>query len=274
MLMPSMIHVTLMPRSTLVYEVPSSGRIAQSILLRALSSSSRELAGEVRRRNPKPYSVSRITTNRRRIRGYLAVVPPDEYVRVTLKLLNDDLLDPLLEGLEKDNISINGVPVEITDISIFRRSYWDLLAEAPIARGLTLRLITPALGIDDGFPPPAPIVLRRAFEAWNSFSTIKLPEIILERLFLAEPVIPTLLQSDSVKIPFTGRRVTLIGFRGEISYQLWRFWAQEGVVIAALAKLAEFSGVGAKTSLGFGVTKVKFWRKSRQVIGNVFRKAR
>jgi len=260
--MPSMIHTTLMPRSTLVYEVPSSGRIAHSLFMNVLFSASKRLAKKVREEKIKPFSVSRITTNKKRIQRHLAVVPPDDYIRVTFKLIDDELLDPVLNGLESANLMINGVQVKVTDITVSSKDFWGILGDAPITRGFTLNLLTPAMGIGRDFPPPAPTVLRRAFQSWNTYSNIKLPEVIFRRLFLAEPAIPTCLQTDAVLLTFRGKKTVQIGYRGAISYSLWRFWSQEGVVIAALAKFAEYTGIGAKTSMGFGVTKTRFWKKS------------
>lgn len=256
-----MIHATLMPRSTLVYEVPASGRIAHSLFMKVLFSSSKQLAKKVRKEKIKPFSVSRITTNKKRIQKHLAIVPPDDYVRVTFKLIDDVLLNPVLSGLESANLMINGVPVNVMDITVSNRDFWDILGEAPITRGFTLNLLTPALGIDKDFPPPAPTVLRRAFLSWNAYSNIKLPEAIFRRLFLAEPAIPTCLQSDAVPLTFRGNKAVQVGYRGAISYSLWRFWSQEGAIISALAKFAEYTGIGAKTSMGFGVTRTRFWKR-------------
>jgi len=257
-----MVHVTLYPRTTLLYEVPSSGRIAQSIFMGLLLSSSKELALQVRREELKSYSVSRITTNKDRIRGRIARVPPDDFVKVTFKLLDDKLLDPLIKGLTSTStkLTINGVTMEVADIRVSSKGYWNLLFDSPIAKGVTFRLITPALGIEREFPPSAPVIFRRAFRAWNKFSNIKLPELIMNRLLWAEPAFPTCLQSDAVEFTFRGKRQVLVGYRGLISYKFGRFLAQEGKIIAGLARYVEFSGIGGKTSMGFGITKVRLWR--------------
>jgi len=258
--MPHMIHVTLIPESQLVYEVPSSGRIAQSLFLRALSCHSRDLALRVKGEEPKPYSVTRITTSRRNISRYLAFVSPDDYVRVTFKLLDEDLLNPLIKGITSGKFSINGIPVEVADITVVSRDYWHILSSTPIARGVTFEFRTPAI-IGEEFPPPAPKILKRAFDAWNKYSGIRIPESLFKRLYWAEPSLPMLLQSDSVKLPFNGQRISLIGYRGVVSYSFRRFKAQEGAIFASLARFVEFSGVGRRTSMGFGMTRVRLWKK-------------
>ena len=261
--MPSMIHVLLYPKATLLYEVPSSGRIAQALFMRCLASYSEEIAAHVRNEDIKPYSVSRITTGSDRIKGHFAIVPPNDFVKVTFKLLDDGLLEPLIKGLTfcSPELIVNGVPMEIGDIRISSKSYWDLL-ESPLARKLTFRLITPAIGIEREFPPPAPTALRRAFRAWNKFSRIKLPQTIFNRLYWAEPTFPTYLESDAVELTFKGRKQVIVGYRGLITYKLGKFSAQEGKVITGLARYAEFSGIGRKTSMGFGVTRVSLGRRT------------
>lgn len=256
--MPSIVSVTLIPKRVVAYALPSSGRIAQAILMDAFKAFSEELGRKVHSQDPTPYSVSRVTTSKKRITGITAVVPPSDYMRATFKLLRDDLLDPLVEGLFKAKLLVNGIEVEVADASIRRVNYLDLLTKAPLAKGVTFRFLTPVLDFKE-FPPTASKVLSRAIRAWNAFSGANMGDFMRNRLLWAVPT-SMALESDAVKVSFRGRDVVFVGYRGRVSYSFRLLTSQEGRFASALSVLAEFTGVGDKTTMGFGVTKVKLWK--------------
>lgn len=268
--MPAMVTAYMKAISNLIYELPSSGRLVQSLLYRALSAESRELARELHRlsRDLKlgsPYSVTRLTTAREYVKGRLASVPRGGEVRATFKLLRDEFVDPLLDGLVKAELEINGTEVEVAEIKVGRKGYEDLLLRSPIVSGVTFRLITNTI-LDGEFPPPLPHLLKRPLEAWNFNAPehLALPDTLEKRMYLAEPADPTWMREAVVEIWFGNERVVREGWLGEISYSLRGLDSYIGRMVSALARFSEFSGLGRRTSMGFGVVSVRFRRGRRK----------
>ncbi len=272
--MPSIVTAFLYPKGDLLYEVPSSGRLAQSIMFRALSTFDPELPMRVHVDGlGVPYSTSRITTAERNIKGVVARVPKGDHMRMTVKLLRDEFVKPYVEGLYNMNLEINGVEVDIGEVKIGTRSYEELFLSSPVAKGVTLRLMTQTIFDDETFPPELPVVLRRPMEAWNSNapSHLRIPNEVLRRFYWAEPTIPCWLESGAVQIWFGTQRVVRIGYIGKLSYRFTRLDSFSGRVVSALLRFAEFSGIGRRTTMGFGVVKTHLWRsrsKSSSHVGS------
>ncbi len=262
--MPAMITAYLLTSAKLLYELPSSGRLVQSLLFRSLSAESRDLSRELHELSSSlglgaPYSVTRLTTAKEFVRGRYASVPKGGEVRATFKLLRDEFIDPLVEGILKADLEVNGVPLEVAEVKIGRKSYEDLLLRSPVARGVTFKLITNTI-LDDEFPPPLPHVLERPFEAWNSNAPedLRLPDTLMRHLYLAEPLDPTWLREAVVELWFGDERVVREGWLGNLSYSMRGLDAYVGRMAAALMRFAEFSGLGRRTTMGFGVVAVRF----------------
>ncbi len=265
-----MITAYMISTSNLIYELPSSGRIVQSLLFRALSNESRDLAKKLHDLSMRlelgtPYSVTRLTTAREFVKGKYASVPKSEEVRATFKLLRDEFVEPLVDGLAKGNLQINGVPVEVCEIKIGRKDYERLLIESPVARGVTFRLITNTIMSGD-FPPPLPDLLERPFIAWNSNAPkeLHLPIVALRSLYKATSKDPTWVKEAVVEMWFGTERVVREGWLGELSYNLRGLDAFLGKMASGLMRFAEFSGIGRRTTMGFGVVSVKFHRKGKR----------
>ncbi len=266
--MPAIVTAYLYPSTTLMYEVPSSGRIAQSALFSALKASDPSVASGLHRLSAKlrlgtPYSVSRITTAARYVKGVTAVVPAGDHVRLTVKLLRDELVDPYVRGLFNSPLKINGVPVEVAEVKVGRVSYEDLLTGSPVVPGVRLRLMTQTILEGEEFPPPLWEVLQRPIAAWNANAPdhLRLGDPQLEGVWLAQPTSPSWLESGAVKVWYGAEPVVRVGYTGVLSYSLRSLSTFHGRVVSALLRFAEFSGIGKRTTVGFGVVKVSFWRK-------------
>ncbi len=265
-----MITAYITSSSNLIYELPSSGRLVQSLLFRALSSKSKNLAKKLHRLSMKlelgtPYSVTRLTTAREFVKGRYASVPKGGEVRATFKLLKDEFIDPLIDGLVKGNLQINGVPVEISEIKVGRKDYERFLLESPVVRGVTFKLITNTI-LSEEFPPPLPNLLKRSFTAWNSNAPkeLHLPSVILRSLYMATPRDPTWIREAVVEMWFGTERVVREGWLGEISYNLRELDAFLGKMAVGLMRFAEFSGIGSRTTMGFGVVSVILHKRKRR----------
>lgn len=268
--MPAMITAYMRATSNLIYELPSSGRLVQSLLFRALSSESKEMARELHEMSMElelgtPYSVTRLTTAKEFVKGKYASVPKGGEVRATFKLLRDEFIDPLVDGLTSADLQVNGVPVEVSEIKIGRKDYERFLFESPVVRGVTFRLITNAI-LGDEFPFPLPQLLERPFAAWNSNAPeeLRLPRVMLRHLYLAQPEDPTWVREAVVEMWFGTERMVRESWLGELSYSLRGLDSFLGKMAAGLMRFAEFSGVGRRTTMGFGVVSVRFHRHRRR----------
>ncbi len=274
--MPAIVTAYLYPSTTLIYEVPSSGRIAQFTLFSALKVADPSLASELHSLSRilklgTPYSVSRMTTAAKYVRGVTATVPPGDHVRLTVKLLRDEFVDPYVRGLFNSHLKINGVPVEVAEVKVGRVSYGDLLTKSPVAPGVRLRLMTQTILDGEAFPPPLWEVLQRPIAAWNANAPdhLRLGEPQLGGVRLAQPTSPSWLESGAVRIWYGTEPVVRVGYTGVLSYSLRPLTAFHGRVVSALLRFAEFSGVGRRTTVGFGVVKVSFWRKKAKRVRSI-----
>ncbi len=267
-MMPAFVTVKLYPSTTLIYEIPSSGKLAQSLFFKTLGSADPELAREIHD-DPAcsglsaPYAVSRITTGRQYVHGISAAVAPGDHVRLTVKLLRDDLLDPLLRGLASGEFELNRVPVTPMEVKFHRKRYDDLWRDSPIARKVSFRFLTHAL-IGKAFPPSLSTLLERPIAAWNAWAPeyLKFDEEHLKGLELAAPTSPSWLREGAVRLWHGTQRREYIGYLGQLTYDLRRLDSFSGRILATLARFSEFSGIGTKTTMGFGVVRVSLgvWR--------------
>ncbi len=246
------------------------------MLFRSLSAESKDLSRKLHDLSSSlgmgaPYSVTRLTTAREFVRGRYASVPKGGEVRATFKLLRDEFVDPLVEGILKADLEVNGVPLEVAEVKIGRKDYENLLLRSPVARRVIFKLITNTI-LDKEFPPPLPHVLERPFEAWNSNAPeeLRLPGTLVRHLYLAEPENPTWFKEAVVELWFGDERVVRESWLGRLSYSMRRLDAYVGRMAAALMRFAEFSGLGRRTTMGFGVVAVRLHphRKGRSKRGS------
>ena len=129
---------------------------------------------------------------------------------------------------------------------------WDELLRTRPAADLSLKFLTPTFFRRRGFNYPMPepgLVLGSLIAKWNAFAPEAVPE----------SVSTTLTEGVTVRF-FSGRtqgavaHERVVGYLGRVTYHLPDASSKEAAWLARLGELAFFSGVGAKTTLGFGLT--------------------
>lgn len=176
-------------------------------------------------------------------------------IRLRIGLLQPHLLAPLLWGMSSDlgrEIALAhtscrlGKQVKIAAASSFQR-----LVEQPAQAALELEFLSPTSfkqgNIIQPFPLPE-LVFSNLHKRWNSFAppALRFPEVEWQGMVSAYE-----LRTEILRM----RKEVEIGFQGWIKY---RFVDEEQAQIAtALARLADFSGVGRKTTMGMGQTSLK-----------------
>jgi len=284
--MPTLLEVSLRFSEDSPLFLQASGRAAQSLFLNALSALDPDLSESVKfkRSGAPPYSVGRITLPRDLVdgkmgpRGYITV-PADAKAKFFLGLADDDLVDPALKALQ-GSFKLGQADVEIEAKVKRSDSYSDLLASQP-ARLISFKTRNPlVLGKvrREDYPECVPAEFRWKFErwdpwkrtlnpahllnlpyrAWNAYApeTLKLPGVVLRALEVLE-VVKVDLTWRSVEVPVKGKMKPEVGYTGLIELSAGGLDALVGSIVAGLARLAEYTGLGSRTTEGFGSVSVR-----------------
>ncbi len=133
-----------------------------------------------------------------------------------------------------------------------RRDWGELMAAAPSA-DLPLEFQSPTFfrRRDANYPIPSPgLILASLIRDWNAFAPEPVPPEVAERL--VEYTTARHLNVRTVSVTAHSRTP---GFVGRVTLHLPRATEEEARWLARLGELAFFSGVGAKTTLGFGLVR-------------------
>ena len=124
------------------------------------------------------------------------------------------------------------------------------LFQGPPSRDLALRFASPTFFRRKGvhYPVPEPrLVLESLLRRLEAFGPLKAPEGVREAL-LERTTVRSL---EGRTLP-ARTEVDTAGFVGRVVYHLPRATEEEALWLSALGRFAFYSGVGAKTSLGYG----------------------
>ena len=235
---------------------PTLSRALHSLVLRWLHLGSPEVAEFVHNTQTSPMSISRLLGNRRP----KGTQPGDQfYFRISL--LDGNLIAPLLKGLEQQETQ----PVILAKFPFVIRNIYTLPGTHPLVEATNYSAIAtnPNFNTDiqltflsptsfkqsqniQTFPIPE-LVFNSLQRRWNHFAPdeYKFPQIEWMGLVSAYE-----LKTHALKMEGGAE----IGAQGWVRY---RFREEEQAKIAStLAHFAFFSGVGRKTSMGMGQTRV------------------
>jgi len=133
-----------------------------------------------------------------------------------------------------------------------KKSWAELMAAAPSA-DLPLEFQSPTFfrRRDANYPIPSPgLILASLIRDWNAFAPEPVPPEVAERL--VEYTTARHLNVRTVSVTAHSRTP---GFVGRVTLHLPRATEEEARWLSRLGELAFFSGVGAKTTLGFGLVR-------------------
>ncbi|MDZ8108263.1 MAG: CRISPR system precrRNA processing endoribonuclease RAMP protein Cas6 [Nostoc sp. DedQUE12a] len=175
-------------------------------------------------------------------------------VQLRITLLKQELLAPLLWGLHSNlgsEITLAGVPCRLSEwIDISQASSFEKLLQIPVQNTVKLQFLSPTSFKQSGAIQPFPLpelVFNGLLRRWNHFAPaqLKFPEIKWNSLVSAFE-----LKTHALKLEAGAE----IGSEGWVIY---RFSDSESSKIATvLANFAHFAGVGRKTAMGMGQTRV------------------
>jgi CRISPR-associated endoribonuclease Cas6 len=238
------------------------GRALHAQVMQWISLGNPYLAEAIHNSQDSPLSLSGLLGHRRQS----GTKPGDDfYFRVAL--LHGDLLAPLLSGLEQwgtKPLSLGQCPLIIRSIDSMPGTHpwvgssdYALLARTPkISDDITLNFLSPTSfkQRQDIQPFPLPeLVFGSLLRRWNTFAPVELQFPVVEWQGLSSAYE---LKTQALKMEGGAE----IGAAGWVRY---RFPDPEQLKIATvLAHFAFFSGVGRKTAMGMGQTRLstKSWQ--------------
>ncbi len=249
------------------------GRAAHAWLLESLERINPELSRIVHDENGlKPFTVSNPLSTQS---GELTEIKRGMSYRLHVTTLHPDLTQIILNALVPnwlaDGVRLHDQPFTVDQIVSDEASdewtgtttYADLLRTYSLearhlARRVTFQFVAPTAFNKTGgqsVPLPMPeLVFGSLIDRWTHFATVAihpdLKQFVIENVGIAYHRI----QSRRVSFERAGRG-TVIGFTGEVAFQINSgnsFWLGQLHMLAAFAR---YSGVGVRTTMGLGQTR-------------------
>jgi len=185
-----------------------------------------------------------------------------ERIYLEVSFLKEELFPQFLSSyiLENKELSLNGVNLKkVFNPNIkeeYVKSYRAIFESAKEEKAIVLDFITPTTFKKGNFDHPLPdpkLVFKSLVRKWIKFSDypldIDLREVIENKIFISGAWIKT------IKVDL-GRNAKITGFTGRTVFYIDCEDKKILKWLNALAYFGEFSGVGRKTTMGFG--KVRF----------------
>ncbi len=235
---------------------PTLGRALHAQVMHWLNLGDPELVNAIHSNQESPLSISGLIGYRRKVG-----TKPDDNFYFRIALLNGNLIDPLLSGLEQwgtKPLSLGERPFVIRSIDSLPGTHpwvgssdYALLAKTPkISGDITLNFLSPTSFKQSQNTQPFPLpelVFGNLLRRWNAFApeNLHFPEVAWHGLTSAYE-----LKTHALKMEGGSE----IGAQGSVRY---RFPDPDQAKIASiLAHFAFFAGVGRKTAMGMGQTRL------------------
>lgn len=231
------------------------GRAIHAQVLEWLSLGNPEVAQALHAAQISPLSLSDLLGHRRRPKTQ----PGDRFL-FRISLLNGNLLEPLLTGIratEHQSIVLGKFPFKIRNYFAFPGTHrlagstdYSSLAQSPLSSDLQLEFLSPTSfkqkKIIQPFPLPD-LVFGSLQRRWNSFApeNLQLPAFEWQGLVSAYD-----LKTQTLRL----KGGSEIGTQGWVRYHFCN--PQQAQIASILAYFAFFSGVGRKTAMGMGQTRL------------------
>ncbi len=152
-----------------------------------------------------------------------------------------------------DEVKLRLTTVKAKDVTTFE----SLMAKAKPLKELIFDFVTPTTfkkGRYDYVLPEPYLVFKSLLNKWNAFSPIK----ISDKKLLSFVKKNILISGCWIKTKKTElmSRAKITGFSGRVFFYVANFDEEKLKILNALSRFAEFSGVGRKTTMGFGKVKL------------------
>jgi len=235
------LHVVQIPLTTTEQLPPTLGRAIHALCLRWFSLADEALGTQLHQAENLPMSLVMKSVSARQL-------------NLRIGLLQKELLAPLLWGLAQDlgqETTLTDIPCRLgRNIEVLQSADYETLAHLPPQSKLDLQFLTPT-SFKQGktiqpFPSPE-LVFNSLLRRWNAFapSDLQFPVTEWQGVTAAYE-----LKTYALKMKGGAE----IGAQGWVSYEFAD--AIQAQVATTLAHFALFAGVGRKTAMGMGQTKV------------------
>ena len=160
----------------------------------------------------------------------------------------------LIEERKKE-LNVDGIPVSLVTVKpLSVVTYNSLLEKSIPSQDFVVDFLTPTSfkrGKFDYILPEPELLFKSLLRKWNAFSPEKMGWELLD--FVKKHVFVSGLWVNSVKTEIS-EKAKILGFRGRV-YLYSEKLSEETRLLNALLQFAEFSGIGRKTTMGFGKVK-------------------
>lgn len=227
---------------------PTLGRAIHALCLRWLTFADADLATRLHQAHPLPLTLAMRSISAKQL-----------FLRIGI--LQKELLAPLLWGLSQDlgsETTLTEVPCRIgKGVEILHTSSYETLVQLPPQRSVDLQFLTPTSFKQGQTIQPFPLpdlVFGGLLRRWNAFAPVdlQLPDQEWQGVTAAYD-----LKTYALRMKGGAE----IGAQGWARYE---FKSQEQAQIATtLAHFASFAGVGRKTGMGMGQTRLMLESRER-----------
>jgi len=189
---------------------------------------------------------------------------------VELNLLDISLFrhfsNSVLIERRKNELNVEGVPVSLVNVKpLSVVTYSSLLENAAPGQDFVVDFLTPTSfkrGKFDYILPEPELLFKSLLRKWNAFSPEKIGWELLD--FVRKHVFVSGLWINSYKTEIS-EKAKIVGFRGRVYFYSDRL-SEETKLLRALLKFSEFSGVGRKSTMGFGKTRLEEKSEAKELI--------
>ncbi len=180
---------------------------------------------------------------------------------VELNLLDISLFryfsnDVLIENRGKE-LSVEGIPVFLINVKpLSVINYSSLLENSTLGQDFIVDFLTPTSfkrGKFDYILPEPELLFKSLLRKWNIFSPEKIGWELLD--FVKKHIFVSGLWIKSYKTEIS-EKARILGFRGRVYFYADKP-SEETRLLRALLKFSEFSGVGRKSTMGFGKARLE-----------------
>ncbi len=284
--MPDLAAILLKLRPTHQDEIPAwLGYASMAWYLKTLKAIEPALSSAIHDGDGlKPFTVSNLTPDRGTASPYreLLRLRPTQTYWLRITTFHPDLTQITLNGLiprwQEDGVDMHDQPMRVEQVIIDptldpwagTQTYSDLQAQHQAAMGrggtsyrqIAFQFLSPTAFKKDGgaqqIPLPIPeLVFDSLINRWNEFSNRPLPAEYKD--FIRECIVVSKFGIESQRISLDRLNrggIGVVGFTGHVTFALQSSDNDWLNLTHMLAEFALYSGVGARTTTGFGQTRV------------------
>ncbi|MBM7865804.1 CRISPR-associated endoribonuclease Cas6 [Heliobacterium gestii] len=265
MLLNATLELEAPPQTTIPEE---GGEKLHGLFFDLLKSVDPDLATSIHDQEGKPFAISTLRSLARRSSPTTPSETPVSAAersgqknarrwRFTIRSLDrrlSEVIDQAATAWEGRAVRIGNTPLAIRAIGITKKTYEQLYTETECHNPIHVRFLTPTSFRQRGTQVVLPIpelVFGSLLRRWNQYSPMPFPESLAEE-FAAIRIRKHNIRTELYRFD----RYKIIGFAGDVVFEFATTNPVTPILFNALARFAEYSGVGYKSTMGMGETRI------------------